>query len=147
MFSGKTYWIVGASEGLGRALAQSLDAAGARLILSARSEERLTALAAELQSARVVPLDVTDDASVDEAVVAAGTFDGVIYCAGYYEPVDAKVWDRAAERMPAMNSATEPLREAMKAPTPVITGSTAAPAPRSSLYWSWHHSQTLPDMS
>lgn len=34
MFDGKTYWIVGASEGLGRELARALTEAGARVILS-----------------------------------------------------------------------------------------------------------------
>ena len=31
-FSGKTYWLVGASEGLGRALAKRLDEEGAHVI-------------------------------------------------------------------------------------------------------------------
>ena len=43
--SGKRYWLVGASEGLGAALAQRMSAAGAHVILSARSEARLTAVA------------------------------------------------------------------------------------------------------
>ena len=38
---GKRYWLVGATEGLGLALAQKLSAAGAEVILSARSAERL----------------------------------------------------------------------------------------------------------
>ena len=46
--SGKRYWLVGASEGLGAALAQRMSAAGAYVILSARSEARLKAVASEL---------------------------------------------------------------------------------------------------
>lgn len=92
----KTYWIVGASEGLGRALAQALDRAGARLILSARSGDRLATLAATLRDATPLEIDVTDPASVASAVEKAGTVDGVIYCAGQYTPLTAQNWDAAA---------------------------------------------------
>ena len=55
--------ITGASSGIGRALALQLAAAGARLVLAARSEDRLQQLAAELQrpadDVLVVPTDVT----------------------------------------------------------------------------------------
>jgi len=47
-FRGKRYWLVGASEGLGRALAERLSAAGAEVILSARSADRLAEVAATL---------------------------------------------------------------------------------------------------
>ena len=40
-WSKKRYWIVGASEGLGLALAQKMSEAGASLILTARNEARL----------------------------------------------------------------------------------------------------------
>ena len=65
MLRDRTYWLIGASEGLGRALARALDAEGCRLILSARSEDRLRELAGEVSNARVLPLDVTDDDEVD----------------------------------------------------------------------------------
>ena len=71
-FDGKTWWIVGASEGLGRALAEALDATGARLVLSARGAERLEAVAEGLRDARAVPMDVSDAASVQRAAEAAG---------------------------------------------------------------------------
>ena len=47
-FQNKTYWIVGASEGLGRALAIQLAEVGAKVIISARNEERLIELSEEL---------------------------------------------------------------------------------------------------
>ena len=89
----KTFWLIGASEGLGRDLAKRLDREGAHLVLSARSEDRLKSLAADLGSARVLPLDVTDLNAVRAAVDEAGEIDGLIYNAGAYEPMAARDWD------------------------------------------------------
>lgn len=91
-FQGKTYWLVGASEGLGRALAKRLDAEGARVILSARNADRLEQLRGELRNATVVPLDVTDTDAVRKAARSVGPLDGVIYNAGAYEPMRATEW-------------------------------------------------------
>jgi len=96
---GKTYWLVGASEGLGRALAVALDALGARTVLSARSGARLDDLAETLSyCAGVVACDVTDTGAVDAAWAQIEQFgiDGVIFIAGYYEPISAQDWDREA---------------------------------------------------
>ena len=102
--SGRTYWLVGASEGLGRALAAELHAAGAQLILSARNADKLKALAGDLPGTRALAVDVTDAASVTAAAEAAGPVDGLIYCAGAYDPVTATNWDAAAvERMCEVN--------------------------------------------
>ncbi|WP_417524348.1 SDR family NAD(P)-dependent oxidoreductase [Marinovum sp.] len=93
-FVGKRYWIVGASEGLGRALAQKLSRAGAQVILSARSEDRLTGLAQELPGrAQVLPCDVTDDEAVARAAAEAGEIDGLVYLAGVYWPQAAQDWN------------------------------------------------------
>lgn len=92
-FSGKTYWLIGASEGLGRELAKQLDAQGAQLILSARKPERLETLRSELSQARIVVMDVTDRKSVQQAIECIGEIDGVIYNAGTYEPMRATEWD------------------------------------------------------
>ena len=94
MLEGKTYWIIGASEGLGRALSKELDRCGVNLVLSARSETRLDDLAGELTlSARVVPMDVSSKDSVSEAVASVGAIDGMIYLAALYEPMTAQNWD------------------------------------------------------
>lgn len=98
---GKRYWIVGASAGLGRALAMELSKTGAELVLSARDEEALTALSDELPGrSRVVPVDVSSDESVAEAAQAVGDVDGMVYLAGLYWPMDAQEFD--AEKAVAM---------------------------------------------
>ena len=94
--AGKTIWMVGASHGLGREVARRLDRAGARLILSARSEDALNALAGELSQAEPVPLDVTDVESVANAAQQAGPVDALLYNAGAYEPMRTQDWDSEA---------------------------------------------------
>lgn len=92
MFTGKTYWVVGASEGLGREIAAALDRAGARVALSARTGDRLHELVATLSDASAVTMDVTDAASVAAAAAAVGPVDGIVYAAGLYEPMSAGTW-------------------------------------------------------
>lgn len=100
-FRAKRYWLVGASEGLGRALAERLSAAGAEVILSARSAERLAEVAATLPGRTVVlPVDVADSAAVRAAAAAAGPLDGVVFLAGLYWPTTAQDWD--ADRVETM---------------------------------------------
>ena len=100
-WAGKRYWLVGASEGLGLALAQTLSRAGAEVILSARSADRLAEAVASLPGkARAVPCDVSDTASVRAAADAVGEVDGVVYLAGVYWPTKAQDWD--ADQVEAM---------------------------------------------
>jgi NAD(P)-dependent dehydrogenase (short-subunit alcohol dehydrogenase family) len=100
-FKGKTYWLVGASEGLGRALAQQLAAAGATVIVSARNASALQDLAASLpNNARAVAVDVADRASVVAAAEQVGPVDGLVWLAGVYWPMPAQEWN--AEQVEAM---------------------------------------------
>ncbi|WP_298429534.1 SDR family oxidoreductase [uncultured Jannaschia sp.] len=93
-WSGKRYWLVGASEGLGAALAQNMSRAGAELVLSARSEDKLAALAAELPGrSEVRTCDVSDSTSVRAAAEAIGRIDGMVFLAGVYWPLKAQEWD------------------------------------------------------
>ena len=95
--SGRHYWLVGASEGLGRALATELSQRGAHLTVSARAAGRLKDLAQSLETdVRVLPIDVTDPDAVATAFDKVGDIDGLIYLAGYYEPMTAEDWDPAA---------------------------------------------------
>jgi short-subunit dehydrogenase len=93
-WAGKKYWLVGVSEGLGEALAHKMSAAGVHLILSARSEDKLNALAKALPGrADVVAVDVSDVDSVKAAADAVGDIDGLVQIAGVYWPFGAKNWD------------------------------------------------------
>ncbi|HKY67706.1 MAG TPA: SDR family NAD(P)-dependent oxidoreductase, partial [Acidimicrobiales bacterium] len=56
--------VTGASSGIGAATARALHTAGFALVLGARREDRLRAVAEPL-GARWAPLDVTDTASVE----------------------------------------------------------------------------------
>ena len=95
-FTGQRYWLVGASEGLGRALAHKMSAAGVELVISARSETRLLELADELPNkAQVTALDLSDGVSVAKAGADLGRLDGVVFVAGVYWPMSANQWDGA----------------------------------------------------
>lgn len=85
--SEKVVFITGASSGIGAATARAAAAAGAKVVLVARREDRLTALAAELgETALAVRADVTDIAQVRHAVAAAverfGSIDVLVNNAG-----------------------------------------------------------------
>lgn len=91
--SGKRYWLVGASEGLGAALAYKMSEAGADIIVSARSQTRLEAVASGLPGpCSCQPVDVTDMASVQAAADSIGPVDGVVYLAAAYWPMPATNW-------------------------------------------------------
>ncbi|MEJ6479187.1 MAG: SDR family NAD(P)-dependent oxidoreductase [Octadecabacter sp.] len=91
---GKRYWLVGASEGLGRELGLLMSRAGVEVIVSARSKDRLDTLVDELPGkGRAVPVDVADLASVQAAAAEVGEIDGVVYLAGVYWPMAAQDWD------------------------------------------------------
>lgn len=109
---GKRVWLVGASAGIGEALAVALAHRGARLILSARRRDALQAVAAACAlpagdgamaqrppsdpaciPPEIVPFDVTrpDDVAAAWAQVCS-TGDGVdlvVYLAGHYDPLRA----------------------------------------------------------
>ena len=103
---GKRVWLVGASSGIGAAIARELAGRGARLALSARRADKLQALA--LTDALLLPCDATDNASLAAArqslLAAWGGVDLVVYLAGDYVPMDADNFDLAlAEQVLAVN--------------------------------------------
>jgi NADP-dependent 3-hydroxy acid dehydrogenase YdfG len=87
---GKTAVITGASAGIGKETARALAADGADVVLAARSEQRLTDLADELEdndtTAVAVPTDVRDESAVnaliEETVDRFGGLDILVNNAG-----------------------------------------------------------------
>lgn len=100
---GKRVWIIGASTGIGEALARSLAGQGARLVLSARGAQRLEALAESLPGSAALPLDLSDSAGLSAAARQAsellGGLDMVVFNAGTYQPLRA--WELTPENIRA----------------------------------------------
>ena len=91
--------VTGASSGIGAHLAGALSAAGAKVLLVARREERIAALAATLDNAAFFVCDVTNDeqvaAMVDFAVERFGVVDVLLNNAGMADPQPALVEEPA----------------------------------------------------
>lgn len=70
---GRTFLVTGANSGIGRSLCEALAAAGARVIMAARSAERTTPVLAEIRKRfpaaelSFLPLDLADFGSVRQA--------------------------------------------------------------------------------
>ncbi len=79
--------VTGATGGIGLAVARGLASSGARLLLTARTADRLGALAQEL-GAEALPADVADASAVAalrERVEAAGSLDALVNAAGAFD--------------------------------------------------------------
>ncbi len=91
---GRIVWLIGASSGIGLALAHSLHLAGARVVVSARQAELLQLFVAEHPGSLALPLDVLDAPALKRACQAIvgshGRIDITIYCAGYYQAMRAQ---------------------------------------------------------
>jgi NAD(P)-dependent dehydrogenase (short-subunit alcohol dehydrogenase family) len=106
----KTIIITGASKGLGVAMAEECAKEGAKVVLAARSQKELEALAAKIRSnggeAEAVVTDMSRpeqlEALVDMAVKRFGRIDGLVNNAGvnYVKPfleIDPKEWQRVLD--------------------------------------------------
>ena len=75
-WSNKRVWIIGASTGIGAALASQLHALNSKVAVSARSADKLDAMVAQLGAERTIalPLDITRVETIkaaEEKLVAA----------------------------------------------------------------------------
>jgi NAD(P)-dependent dehydrogenase (short-subunit alcohol dehydrogenase family) len=103
---GKVAIVTGASAGLGARFARVLDGAGARVVLAARREDRLRALAKELRDAHVVPTDLAEDGA-PEALVAATL--------AHYNQVDILVNNAGvSDPLPAFEETTDKFRDTLR---------------------------------
>lgn len=76
-YQGKTAWVTGASSGIGKAVAEALSAAGAKIILSGRRVETLQEVADGLPTqALVLPFEVTDYDALASHVDTAWAWQG-----------------------------------------------------------------------
>lgn len=84
----KTVFITGASEGLGKSIAEKLSEEKANLVLVARNEKRLDEVARNIKSSLVVPCDITKPdqvkKAVDEAIKKFGRIDVLVNSAGIW---------------------------------------------------------------
>jgi NAD(P)-dependent dehydrogenase (short-subunit alcohol dehydrogenase family) len=106
MLKDKVIIVTGASKGLGVAISRGCAVQGARVVLAARSVDRLDAVKADIEAAGgkalAVRCDVADMANlqavVDQAVASYGRIDGLVNNAGvnFVKPfleTDEREWD------------------------------------------------------
>ena len=93
---GRRVWLLGASTGIGRALAHALHAQGAQVFISARSAGALEDFVAAHPGVTALTLDATDAQAVALAaatIEAQGGIDCAVYCAGHYRAQRATAFD------------------------------------------------------
>ncbi|WP_235471336.1 SDR family NAD(P)-dependent oxidoreductase [Herbaspirillum hiltneri] len=102
-WTGKRIWLIGASSGIGAALARQALAMGAQVAVSARRVESLQAVAGTNGNALILPFDVLDHAAWRtrhaEVCAAFGGVDLMLFCAADYRPERSwEVSDDVAEQ-------------------------------------------------
>lgn len=107
-WQGRVAWLIGASTGIGAAVAEALHARGATVIVSARQAERLHTFAQTHPGSVALPLDVSaPDAlaqGLREVLALQGQLDFCLYCVGHYQAMRADSFSLAeAERHMALN--------------------------------------------
>ena len=94
----KVILITGASSGIGAAAALAFDRAGAKVAIASRRKEKLDELAARMHESMVLPVDLSDEASVremvDRVVAHFGRIDILINNAAIYYGLNITPWDQ-----------------------------------------------------
>lgn len=89
-WTGKRIWLIGASSGIGAALAEAFLNKGATVMLSARRAEQLEQIAAHHSNALVLPFDVQEShawlAAQAHIKHSLGGLDLILFCAAKYQP-------------------------------------------------------------
>jgi NAD(P)-dependent dehydrogenase (short-subunit alcohol dehydrogenase family) len=103
--AGRRVWIIGASTGIGAALARELVGRDVAVAVSARRADKLRAVAGDRMTA--VPLDITDADQVphalDQVVKELGGLDIVVLSAGYWQQMGADFDVESFQRHLAVN--------------------------------------------
>ena len=89
---GKTILVTGASAGIGRGIAIACAGMGAKVILTARNQERLQETLSQMEGEGhlIIPADLTNDTERNHLVAEVPALDGVVQCAGVMNRVPGK---------------------------------------------------------
>lgn len=81
---GKTILVTGASSGIGRAIAITASKMGAKVVITARNEDRLSQTLSKMDGCGhiVVAADITSSDAIDHIATEAPTLNGIVHCAG-----------------------------------------------------------------
>lgn len=112
---GRTFLVTGGGSGIGKGVAEALMGAGGNVLIAGRGADRLKEAVSQIASSeaggsgtvRAVPVDVTDEDRVAQAVAEAaqwhGRLHGVVHCAGGSETLgplthsDSDAWRRTVD--------------------------------------------------
>ncbi len=93
----KRIWLIGASTGIGEALAEEFDRYGARCMISARSQDKLEQLAKKLRKTIAYAVDITQPNTLENAfselIQQWGGVDLIVIMAGTYSEMAVKDFD------------------------------------------------------
>lgn len=93
---GKTILVTGASSGIGRSIAVETSKMGAKVILVARSEERLkeTLSLMDGDGHTMVCVDLSDESQISDLVADLPVINGLVHCAGIGPHIPFKFVDK-----------------------------------------------------